>query len=201
MAEIAQKESKNINSGQITDLNLVIANMKMSGMTGREIAKELNISDAAVSQHLKRFRNLIEVDGASAINDSRARLTQRLVNGERVLDYALRPKTFKKSATYLGIAKDFTLSMFKGLGVLVDRTENVTKIDVYAQQREDQQARIEAAKQFGLNPDKELPTVEVQKLDNGVQTGSKQAQDVEQPDSPVNVERETSSQPDNPDPT
>lgn len=202
MQETVQKPSKNIDSGQITDLNLVIANMKMSGMTGREIAKDLNISDAAVSQHLKRFRNLIEIDGADAINDSRGRLTQRLNKFEKVIDYAVKPKQYRKSPTYLGIAKDVSLNLLKGLGVLVEKTENVTKIDVYAQQREDQQARIQAAKQFGLDVSKELPVVEVEVVENSGETSGKQGQAVVSDADTGNVSRETkSSIPDNSDPT
>ena len=200
MHESAQKPSYQMDKGKITDLNLVIANMKMSGMTGREIAKDLNISDAAVSQHLKRFRNLVEVDADGAINDSRTRLTQRLNKFEKVIDYAVRPKQYRKSATYLGIAKDVSLNLLKGLGVLVERTEQVTEINLLAQQREDVQARIQAAKQFGLDVSKELPTVQVKVVENSGETADKQrdsdTQAVVPDDSPVDVSRETSAQPD-----
>ena len=200
MQETAQIDRKNIDSGQITDLNIVIANMKMSGKRNVDIAREMGISNSAVCQHLKRFKDLVSIDGeidTNAINNSRVRLINRLEKAEKVIDYALKPKTYKKSPTFLGIAANTSVSMFKGLHVFTEKTENVTKIDVFTQQREDQQARIQAAKQFGLDPGKELPAIEAQTVENSVQTGCKQAQAVVPDDSPMNVPRaDKSGQPD-----
>lgn len=193
MPEIIEKPSNNINTGQITDLNLVIANMKMSGMTGREIAEEMQISEAAVSQHLKRFKKLVTLNGelnTDPINNSRVRLTQRLANTESVLNYTLRPKVYRKSATYLGIAKDVSLNILKGLGVLVDKSEQATNINIYAQQREDQNNRIQAAKQFGLDPGKEIKQAEIS-APIDVKDVDSDAQPVVPDDSPINVPRET----------
>ena len=67
---------------------------------------------------------------------------------------------WKNNLERLKLAVSTGLTLDKGLGVLVDKSENVTKVDVFTQQREDQQARIQAAKQFGLDPGKEIKQVE-----------------------------------------
>ena len=203
MQETAQIEPKNGRKPTITDLNLSIMLMKAEGKRNVDIARELEITESAVSQHISKLKALVNLKADGTIDDpinaSRVRLIDRLKKGEKVVDYALAKKQYKRSSGYLNIAKDFTLSMFKGLGVLVEKTENVTKIDVYAQQREDQQARIQAAKQFGLDVSKELPTVEVEQIENSVQTSGKQGQDVMPDDSPMNVSRAgKSGQPDIP---
>lgn len=177
MPETAQKSSNKHPDPIITDLNMAYVMELAKGKTQTQVAKEFGVSVSAVCQQVKKVNNLLKLkangDIEDPVNASRARLMQKLESGEKVIDYALKPKQYKKSPAYLTIAKDFTLNMFRGLHVFTEKTENVTKIDVYAQQREDQQARIQAAKQFGLDASKELPVVEVKVVDNCAQTEDK----------------------------
>lgn len=178
MTETAQKPLNKHPDPIITDLNMAYVMELAKGKTQTQVAKEFGVSVSAVCQQVKKVNNLLKLkangDIEDPVNASRARLMQKLESGEKVIDYALKPKQYKRSPTYLGIAKDFTLNMFRGLHIFTEKTENVTKIDVYAQQREDQQARIQAAKQFGLDVSKELPVVEIKVVENDAQTEEKQ---------------------------
>jgi hypothetical protein len=159
--------------------------MKMSGKRNFQIAKELRISDSAVCQHLNRVKDLgnMKANGEieDPINNHRARLINRLKKGEKVIDYTLRPKTFKKNHQHLAIANNTTIAMYKGLGVLVDKTEVSGQVDLLAQRRDDMRARLDACRQFGLNPANELKAVG--------------AEVVEVDDSPINVPRADSPKP------
>lgn len=180
-AKTMPKPAKNGRDPIITDLNLTIATMKMSGKRNVDIARELGVTESAISQQLSKVKSLVNLKAngeiEDPINNHRARLMQRLKKGEKVIDYTLRPKTFKKNHQQLAIANTMTIAMYKGLGVLVDKTEVSGQVDLLAQRRDDMRARLDACRQFGLNPADELPAIMA----------------VVEPDK-VNVSRETQSE-------
>lgn len=162
-ANKAVKPAKIAHDPVVTDLNMTIGNMIISGMSKAQVARELGITSATVSHHVKRLRTLTESSMRGEIDDpvnnQRARLINRLKATDRVIGYALRPGIFKRSIDYLKVAKDVAIAVNKGLGVLVDKTEVSGQVDLLAQRRDDMRTRLDACRQFGLNPADELPAI------------------------------------------
>lgn len=163
---LAQKLANNEQNGKdpvITDLNMTVANLKIQGLSNKTIGQQLGMALSDVNYHLKRVSMLTQSKAngeiVDPINNHRARLMKRLEKGEKVIDYTLKPKTFKKNHQQLAIANTMTIAMYKGLGVLVDKTEVSGQVDLLAQRRDDMRARIDAMRQFGLNPADELPAI------------------------------------------
>lgn len=165
--EIASKSANNSKDPIVTDLNLTIATMKMSGKRNFQIAKELGISDSAVCQHLNRVKDLVNMKAngeiADPINNQRARLLKRLRKTDTVIGKALRD--YGKSDRLSVNASNVAIAVNKGLGVLVDKTEVSGQVDLLAQRRDDMRARLDACRQFGLNPADELKAVEAEVVD------------------------------------
>lgn len=196
-AETILKPAKNGKDPVITDLNMTIGNMIIGGMTKSQVARELGVDPATITHHVNRLKTLTEskIQGeiTDPINNHRARLMKRLRKGEKVIDYTLKPKTFKKNHQQLAIANTMTIAMYKGLGVLVDKTEVSGQVDLLAQRRSDMQARIEAMRQFGLNPSDELPAImaEVVEEVGGADTASGKSSTCEVP--PVSAQAKAAS--------
>lgn len=180
-ANKAAKPAKSAHDPVVTDLNMTIGNMIISGMSKAQVARELGITSATVSHHVKRLRTLTESSMRGEIDDpvnnQRARLINRLKATDRVIGYALRPGIFKRSIDYLKVAKDVAIAVNKGLGVLVDKTEVSGQVDLLAQRRDDMRARLDACRQFGLNPVDELPAIMAEVVEDKV--------DVSRADSPA----------------
>lgn len=159
MNQSEAKQGKNGHDPVITDLNMTIATMKMSGMRNCDIAIELGVTGSAVAQHLKRVTDLVSLsaDGKinDPINDQRARLTKRLRKTDTIIGKALNYKDKTVAVDQPGhnnlkLATDTALAINKGLHVLTDKQEHTVKVDPLADQRDKMQARLEAAQQFGM---------------------------------------------------
>lgn len=156
-------DRKNINTGLITDLNIVVANMKMSGMSNPEIAEELGVSSSAISQHLKRFKDLVSIDekdkSLDPINNERARLAKKFNKINRVSDHILKAGSkatetkkeipgWKTDFQRLKLAKDLGIDILKGSGVLRERTE--TPPESLEEKRLTVVHKLELAQQYGV---------------------------------------------------
>lgn len=211
MPETAQIDRKNIDSGQITDLNLTIANMKMSGMRNIDISREMGISNSAVCQHLKRFKDLVSIDGeknTDPINNHRVRLQRNFKKIEQVYDHVFKPgskRGTKLEKDYrpgwnndherLKLAVSTGLTLDKGLGVLVEHSEGTQTIN-YEDKRQQVIVNLGLAEQFGASIPQEI---RAEIVDNSGETGDKQRDNDGQavvPDSDVkNVSRADKSTP------
>lgn len=156
-ADLARKTANMTGNGKdpvITDLNMVIATMKMEGKTNSQIANELGVSLPDITYHVKRFHTLTGLKQAGEItdpiNNQRGRLLKRLRKTDTVIGKALRD--YGKSDRLSVNASNVAIAVNKGLGVLVDKTEVSGQVDLLAQRRDDMRARLDACRQFGLNP-------------------------------------------------
>lgn len=196
-AKMTEKHGSNMPDPIITDLNMAYVMELAKGKTQTQVAKEFGVTPSAVNQQIKKVNKLLNLKEIGEIDDPvnacRARLTSKLAKGEKVIDYALRPKIYRQSPTYLGIAKDFTLSMLKGLGVLADDTKPQT-INI-EDKRIQVIAKLDMADQFGTSAPAELREVKAELIEErpeSVTTAVKQ---------PVNSDPTTTQDtPDQPDP-
>ena len=164
--EIANKQRDYGKNPTITDQNIAVMLALASGKTTRQLAKELGVTDGAISWHKAKFRDLVQLKASNAIsdpiNDSRARISGKLKRFERVLDYTVKPEVFKRDVKHLAIAAQTSIAGLKGLGVLVDRQESTHTIDVIATARESAQQRFAALQQFRYDPNRQLADVEAE---------------------------------------
>lgn len=162
ITDIKPKSSYNTPDPVITDLNMTIAQMKMSGMTKTQIANKLGLTLPDILYHLKRVDTLMELsrkgDIGDPVNSHRARLQENFKRIEDVYEHILMPgrhETPKRKAVdgwktnheRLKLAQTTAIQLDKGLGVLVDRTEQ--KIESFEEKRLTVVNRLELAAQYG----------------------------------------------------
>lgn len=152
--ETASKPTKKTHDPKITDLNMAVVNEILNGKGKSELARELGIDPAGVTHHIRRVRELTRLKTAGEItdpiNNQRGRLLKRLRKTDTVIGKALRD--YGKSDRLSVNASNVAIAVNKGLGVLVDKTEVSGQVDLLAQRRDDMRARLDACRQFGLNP-------------------------------------------------
>ncbi len=142
--------------------------LKIEGLNAKEISLQMEVSIRSAYLYLNIGKKL--VDSGELTDDQimalgqisepvqvqRMRLMGRLRKSDEVIERAMNDYDKKKPA----LARNATitaLAINKGLGVLVDTAiVGVGEIDVLAKRREDQNARLEAMKQFGLKVDAEV---------------------------------------------
>lgn len=142
--------------------------LKIEGLNAKEIALQMGTSIRSAYLYLNKGKEL--VDSGELTDDQimalgqisepvqvqRMRLMGRLRKSDEVIERAMNDYDKKKPA----LARNATitaLALNKGLGVLVDTAiVGVGEIDVLAKRREDQNARLEARKQFGLKVEAEV---------------------------------------------
>jgi len=144
----------------ITDLNMTVAQLKMSGLNNTQIAKRLGLGLPAITYHLQRFNNLINLNKSGDIDDPvnshRARLQANFKKHEQVYREILKPGSKKKGTDgwktnheRLKLAKDTAIALDKGLGVLRERTEH--KVESFEAKRLTVVNRLELAQQYGAD--------------------------------------------------
>ena len=149
--EIPDKQPDYGKNPTITDQNIAVMLALASGKTTRQLARELGVTDGAISWHKAKFRDLVQLKAnnqiSDPINDSRARISGKLKRFERVLDYTVKPEVFKRDVKHLAIAAQTSIAGLKGLGVLQEHVE--AKRESLEERRLTVIHKLELAEQFG----------------------------------------------------
>lgn len=141
--------------------------LQLEGLTVPEIADEMGVARRTAYLYLQIAKRdllsgklsnvqIMELGQlTNPIDVQRKRLTKRLRKSDEVLGRAM--EDYGKDDKYARNATKTALAINKGLGVLVDTAiVGVGEIDVLAKRREDQNARLEAMKQFGIKVEAEV---------------------------------------------
>lgn len=141
--------------------------LQLEGLNVIEIADEMGVARRTAYLYLQIAKRdllsgkltnvqIMELGQLSNPGDvHRRRLSKRLRKSDEVIGMSM--DDYGKNDRYARNATNTALALSKGFGSLTDtHVVAVAEIDILAKRREDQQARLEAMKQFGLKVDVEV---------------------------------------------
>lgn len=141
--------------------------LRTEGLTVPEIAEEMGVARRTAYLYIQiakrdirsgkltsvQIRKLGQL--SDPINLQRKRLTKRLRKSDEVIGMAM--DDYSINVKYARNATKTALALNKGVGPFTDtHIVGVGEIDVLAKRREDQNARLEAMKQFGVKVETEV---------------------------------------------